>query len=148
MTATTRLFKAAQVGIVADALTALTDGANINAKDTNTGKTALHYAAEFGHVDLVRALLSKDASANACDTWRRTPLHLASSNGHGAIAQELIEHGAAVSHKDDLNFTPLQYAELHQHTKVSAALQAAMQKQESSHSARIRRADNSSLPDH
>jgi len=44
---------------------------------TSAGRTALHAAAEFGHVDIARLLLYRGANENAQDNEGFTPLHLA-----------------------------------------------------------------------
>src|SRR5262245_10328885 len=58
----TRLHHAALEG--EDVGKLIAGGADVNAR-THDGSTALHYAAEFKHVDTVRALLAAHADPNA-----------------------------------------------------------------------------------
>lgn len=46
----------------------------VNAKDKK-GLTALHHAVDFGHIDLVKTLMSERANVNAQDKQLETPLH-------------------------------------------------------------------------
>ena len=82
-----------------------------------SGKTALHYAAEKGHSKAVRLLLEHDADLNACIkdhkaiTTGLTALHLAAMHGHTAAVQILCEHGARVNDEGEFRaFTPLHLA--------------------------------------
>lgn len=47
---------------------------DVNMKDA-IGSTALHYAAQGGHVDAVTALLKAKANINAVNNSGDTPLH-------------------------------------------------------------------------
>ena len=60
--------------------------ADIEAGD-NGGKTALHWAAEKGHRDVVALLLSRMdlGQIAATDKWGMTALHWAAENGHGDV---------------------------------------------------------------
>uniref|UniRef100_A0A0E0RJM3 Uncharacterized protein n=1 Tax=Oryza rufipogon TaxID=4529 RepID=A0A0E0RJM3_ORYRU len=57
------------------------------------GFTPLHYAAEYGHVDVVRLLLSKGVHVDPLN-YSGAPLHLATANDHDQVAKVLLEHGA------------------------------------------------------
>uniref|UniRef100_A0A0E0JC09 Uncharacterized protein n=1 Tax=Oryza nivara TaxID=4536 RepID=A0A0E0JC09_ORYNI len=57
------------------------------------GFTPLHYAAEYGHVDIVRLLLSKGVHVDPLN-YSGAPLHLATANDHDQVAKVLLEHGA------------------------------------------------------
>ncbi|KAI8903223.1 hypothetical protein EDD86DRAFT_215632 [Gorgonomyces haynaldii] len=67
-------------------------GVDINQKDT-FGMTALHYAAEEGHLEIVRLLLQKGALASVSNHGE-TPLQLAQDNGHSEICKLLLESNA------------------------------------------------------
>jgi hypothetical protein len=54
----------------------LRNGANVNARD-NSGRTALHYAARIGHLDIVKALVVAGSDQNAVCDARKTPLDYA-----------------------------------------------------------------------
>jgi len=56
-------------------------GCDINAKD-NLGKTALHYACEFGQDDTIELLLKHNADPNTKEFSNGlTPLHSSVENG-------------------------------------------------------------------
>ncbi|GHS93191.1 hypothetical protein AGMMS49949_06200 [Alphaproteobacteria bacterium] len=56
--------------------------------------TALHWAVNFGFLDLVKVLLDHGADVNAKCTDGTTPLQLAKDGGHTKIAEILATHGA------------------------------------------------------
>lgn len=60
----------------------------INFKDS-LGKTALHYAAELGLVDITQSLLNREADATLTDAQDDTPLDLAEKNNLTAIVELL-----------------------------------------------------------
>jgi outer membrane protein assembly factor BamB len=88
------LFAAARRGD-AKAVEALLDqGADVNAK-TAYGATALHFAADKGHVDVVKLLLKRKANPNAADTfYGATPLTWANMRAHTGVLAELMANGA------------------------------------------------------
>ena len=75
-------------------------------EEWHTRRLALHYAAAFGHSDLIKLLLDvfteahehearcKQRILNACDEEGWTPLALATSNGHLRACRLLVEAGA------------------------------------------------------
>jgi ankyrin repeat protein len=68
----------------------LARGARVNAIGCS-GRTALHCAAFFGHVDTVNRLLQCDATLVAVqDTIDEIPLHKAATNGHLGVVQSLL----------------------------------------------------------
>ena len=83
------------------------DGTNINSAGSR-GSTALHWAAEKGHTNILQFLLARGANVEVKDDEGNTPL--LTSNGHLDIAQLLLEHGAEVNVQDRLLFTPLHWA--------------------------------------
>ena len=58
------------------------------------GRTPLHYAAEFGHLHIVKCLIDELGCNPSClDEDRRTPLHCAAMKGHMGIVKFLtVEH--------------------------------------------------------
>ena len=89
-------------------------GANINAQD-NGHMTPLHLACYYGKLEIVRALLSHDASVNTKGELGQTTLHLVlDGNRCGrdtlGIVRLLLENGADVNAQDSNNETPLHLA--------------------------------------
>lgn len=72
----------------------LAKGADVNAK-TRYGATALSYAADKGHLGVVRILLDHGANVNVKDTfYGETPLGWAAYRGHTDIVKLLLDKGA------------------------------------------------------
>ena len=69
----------------------------VNHVHKSNSKTALHFAAGYGHVDLVALLLERRANVNALDIRNCAPLHIASRFGHSSIVKLLVEHHADIS---------------------------------------------------
>src|SRR5690348_9154882 len=89
------LWAAAKKGDAAETERLLAAGADVNAH-TDYGVTALFYAAEKGHLDVVRTLIAHKADVNVTDTfYKSTPLRMAAGNRHAGIVRELLEHGAS-----------------------------------------------------
>ena len=122
--ATQKLFEAAKKGNVSDAQEALDAGADVNAKDDHQ-MTPLHWAAGFGHTDVVRLLIKKVADINAEDNKQWTPLHLAAISVHTDTVRLLIEKGANPNTKDRYQRTPLRDAILYGHQDIIRLLQEA-----------------------
>ena len=88
-----------------------------------SGKMALHDAAERGHGGAIRLLLehgsdiNAHANPNSTDPLGRlTALHLAARHGHTDVVQILCEHGARVNEASkSYAFTPLHLAAEHGH---------------------------------
>ncbi len=76
---------------------------DVNSRD-RFGKTALHYAAQNGDVELMKELLQvKGIETNAMEPYHATPLHLAAEKGFLKIAQSLVKAGADVNQSSALN---------------------------------------------
>lgn len=56
--------------------------------------TPLHWAAQYGHLEVASLLLGKGAGPSEKADYRDTPLHLACLLGHGAMVALLLESGA------------------------------------------------------
>ncbi|RIB19600.1 hypothetical protein C2G38_1254418 [Gigaspora rosea] len=69
--------------------------AKVDSTDSN-GKTALHYAAENGHVTVVEILIKNNANVNSTDNDHCTPLFYAANVDHKIIIQILTSHGANI----------------------------------------------------
>ena len=71
--------KFGQLGIITRLLAS--DSVNLNVTETETGRTALHYAAENDHSKVVALLLAHGAKSNVVDSDGRTPIFLATGTG-------------------------------------------------------------------
>lgn len=65
---------------------------HVDAQDEALKRTALHYAAENGNVDMARELLNGRANPNTPDSKKQVALHCAASKGFDEIVQLLLEH--------------------------------------------------------
>lgn len=77
---------------------------------TNTGATALHFAASKGNLEISRTLLKHGASARTKDKRSQLPLHRAAAAGSGPIVKLLIEHKSPVDATDMDGMTALHHA--------------------------------------
>ena len=63
--------------------------ARIDARD-RSGRTALHYAAEYSEdPELIKALIARGASRTRCDRQGRTPAEIAAEHGRDKIVSLL-----------------------------------------------------------
>lgn len=86
-------------------------GIDLEAKD-KTHRTALHWAASSGKVDMVRVLVSYCDLALVDGTHNRgrTPLHLATENHHTQVVRALLRGGADPHLANDGGWTALHIA--------------------------------------
>ncbi len=73
----------------------------------NRNCTLLHFAANGGHMELVRYLLSEGADINAQDLDGDTPLHWVTYKPKPAVAEILIKNGADLNIKNRNRRTPI-----------------------------------------
>ena len=107
------LCEAAKLNKVIMVTTLLRDGANHNYTDEEQGRSALHYATEFGHIRIVELLLnhSVPVQVNLSDKVRGdTALHIAADKNHLAIAKMLLDKEVDINICNHVGFTPLHYA--------------------------------------
>mmetsp|Transcript_2205 Transcript_2205/g.4956 ORF Transcript_2205/g.4956 Transcript_2205/m.4956 type:complete len:289 (-) Transcript_2205:400-1266(-) len=106
------LHRAAKVGDVSELLRLLEEQesttAFINVRDG--GETALHLAAEEGHVDALRLLLEHGAAVSAQSSEGWTALHCAGQSESAEAVALLIAHGADLHAKTRIGATPLHMA--------------------------------------
>ncbi len=88
----------------------LAKGADVNAKRTNDGETALMAASAKGGLDLVTVLLTSGADANAARNDGMTALMAFSQNGNAGVVQALIAKGVDVNAKTNGGMTALMLA--------------------------------------
>ncbi|MEX1013493.1 MAG: ankyrin repeat domain-containing protein [Waddliaceae bacterium] len=84
--------------------------------------TLLHRSAQFGHMEIVKALIEAGVDLNTQTNYGYTPLHLAADNGHKEVVEALIEAGAKVNTQDIKGDTPLHKAALRGNTEIVRAL--------------------------
>lgn len=106
-------------------------GVDINWQD-NSGETALHVAARFGHDECARVLLkgTEQQKANlelAEKNFAWTPLHIAAVDGHLGVAQLLVDAGADVDKLDSSGWTAKEHAALRGHCEIARLLSAHSQ---------------------
>ena len=91
-----------------EALRKAAANADVHAADPATGRTALHYAAFWGHEGIIRYLACElRLDANARDASGESPLHDAARFGHLAVAKTLLSAGADPSLVSKEGYTPL-----------------------------------------
>jgi len=96
---------------------------DINSFDTDSGRSALHKAAFWGHAHVVKFLTASCcARVGDADFAGDTPLHDAARFGHVEIVRALLRVGADCSVTNHEGATPLVLAELHGKTDVAAVL--------------------------
>ena len=67
---------------------------------TDSGNTALHYAAMKGHSEVVKLLVDKGADVMSEDTEGQTAMHWAVDGGHLEVIKMLVAKGADVGKQD------------------------------------------------
>ena len=87
-------------------------GADINHQD-RTGLSALHYAVQEKHIEVVRVLLTNSAAIDSKDTHGNTPLWRATfgARGNYDLVRILVHHSANPYSKNKSDRSPLDFAE-------------------------------------
>jgi ankyrin repeat protein len=115
------LFKAATDGDEATVRALLAKGVGVDIRDNLNfplwDQTPLMYAAQKGHLQVVKGLLKAGADVSATDwsfatedTRANQPLHYAASGGNVAIADELVSAGADINALNSFGEGPLTVA--------------------------------------
>ncbi|KAM7184541.1 hypothetical protein V8F20_012187 [Naviculisporaceae sp. PSN 640] len=76
----------------------------------NLGRTALHRAAEYGHMQMVKLLVTKGAKVNHRCSFGDTALNWAVKGANLDMARYLLDQGADPNLPDNRNSTPLWWA--------------------------------------
>lgn len=84
-----------------------TVGVDVNVRDKNYKKTAMHKASSSDGIECIKFLIDANADINVRDINNITPLHEASYNGKLMNIQLLIKFGADPFAKDKYDRTPL-----------------------------------------
>lgn len=74
------------------------------------GRTALHWAAEYGYIRAVHILIEAEWDINLQDSNGQTPLHVGCDHRNGNIVVSLISHGCIIRTQDLHGRTPLHRA--------------------------------------
>ena len=104
----------------------IVDGTNIDTVDDWTGKTALHYAAEYGHLEIAELLLANGANVNRRDDDKATPLYFAAVGGFVDVARLLLDYGADINARDKAKESPMDGAVFFGHMNVADLFQSFM----------------------
>lgn len=105
-----KLIQGAREGNVLVVDEAIKKNANLETRmPLRIAMTPLMYAANGGHVSVVRQLLEAKAKVNAEDQDGLTPLHFAALSGTFEVCEALIEFGAAIDAIDEHSRQPLDY---------------------------------------
>jgi len=86
--------------------------------------SALHFACEYGHLELAQYLLSKGPDLAIKDADGDTPLHGAALSNNKDIVEALIAGGADVNARNLRDQTPLHYAAYRQAVEAARVLVA------------------------
>ena len=98
---------------------------DVNSFDADSGRTALHKAAFWGHAHVVDFLTTSCcAKVGERDFAGDTPLHDAARFGHLDIVRRLLRVGADCSVANNEGYTPLMLAEQHSKDKVVDVLKS------------------------
>lgn len=81
------------------------EGGSIDFKDVRN--TCLHWAVQYGQVEVVRTLLQNGASPNIQNGFMETPLHVACDYYNPLIIKDLILYGAVSNNANHAGMTPL-----------------------------------------
>ena len=105
--------------------------------------TPLHYAARYGHGDIIELLIRHGADINALTSKKMsTALHLACATGNLTAVKILLKYGAKTDLEDMYLCTPLSLAIHFQEKEVQQALFSTGQVNVSSHDARRLKRDD------
>jgi len=118
----TTFHDAARNGSVETLKSRMNDNPNVVFSKDDYGKTALHYAAEFGQKKIAELLLANKAEVDPTTNLGVTPLHMAASNGQKDIVRLLLLMGANVNEKSCPGQTALGYALARGHKDVVTLL--------------------------
>lgn len=87
-------------------------------------RTAMHYAAMNGNLQIIAILIKADAKLNPVDALGDTPLHLAADQNQTEAGKLLLDAGAEVDPQNRNGQTPLMIAAVHGELDLVRALLA------------------------
>jgi len=106
----TSVLRAARGGDIDNLKACAREGANFAATKDAYGRTAIHFAAQAGHLEAVKYLLENSAELNAKDNLGMTALHFEAQAGRLEGVKYLVDKGAEVNAKDNDEMTALHFA--------------------------------------
>jgi len=106
MKASSPLAEAARIGNAEEVIILLAEGNEIDQRDIQYDATALQWASEYGHKDIVEILVSNGADLNALNNEGRTALHWTTLNSKLETCKVLIKKGAKLNIRDENEETP------------------------------------------
>jgi hypothetical protein len=83
-----------------------------------SGETALHYAAQLPHINVVKALVQRKANINVKNNYQTTPLMNAASSGHTEVVKFLLEQPGINVNADEHGQTALYKAAERGHKEI------------------------------
>ena len=107
-----RLLEAAQNGDVEAVRAYLEGGGAVDAVDTQLGGTMLMCASSAGHVEIMEALITHNASVDVRDANGCSALGAACFATEDQAVERLLDAGASVNIADNVGLTPLMLASL------------------------------------
>ena len=99
-------------------------GAEVEPLDWS-GRSPLHWAAQFGRPDVAELLIQNKADVNRPSADGATPLHWAAQEGHAEVVRLLLHTGAEVDRRDGHGRTPLHRSAGRGHVEVVDVLLGA-----------------------
>jgi ankyrin repeat protein len=93
----------------------------VDAKDSETGETALHMVVRRHDDQWLAFLLAHGASPNSKDRMGNTPLHLAAATGDTESITPLLQYGATINAVNNNGESPLILA-IHAHDQAATRL--------------------------
>ena len=119
---TTPLMYASRAGRIENVKYLLEENRSIIGAKDRHGYSAIHYAAEYGHIEIVKLLLDHGIKISLGGPERKTALHIAAANGNKDMVVFLLERGAKVTVKDKLKRTPLLLASKNGNLEIASYL--------------------------
>jgi hypothetical protein len=89
------------------------------------GQTPTYYAAYYGYVEVVHALIQAGADLNQAEDKGATPLHIAYRKGHAEVVHAPIQAGADLNQDMDGGYTPFLMARMSGHRAIVRLLAEA-----------------------
>ena len=104
------LIQACITGDLKTVKNSIASGYNINEPLSNEKSSLIHFASQFGHIEIVKYLIKKGANINTKTLQGTTPLHRAVFFKRNEIAKHLIDQGAKINDQDSYKQTALHIA--------------------------------------